>query len=630
MDVNIPAIPPFLQIPSEHCLEITKYLNPEDVRNLSDSCTHFAKPENDCIQNILAFNEKVLHVFLKNYEKLCPWQKQAVTRAITIINFPWRSHYLLRGKFQNRHEQFQKVVKVIANTPVFFDRVHKKEQLFVLVIGDDVQAFDVFVKEKKIKFPVILSSGSTFLHYAVKYRARNIVRLLVEKYKLDINAQDSLGTTPLLIACQFYPELALDLIEQGADCTIPNLKGLYPLYVACSLGYKKLARVLLEKNVQIKSVPHFPPLLVQVCEQGHFDIADRILAQGLDIDHYKKGKKSALFYAAAFDQNEAVLYLVSKGANLFLAHSADSYNPQSPIGEILNRCNFTLICELLKNKTLKSIHDREENSGDSLLHLAVRVENLNSTKQLVLEYGLDVNVQNFEGTTPLHIACRVGSVAIVDFLLEQGALMYQKEDREEDDIDETGVAWLDLFCSIPKEFLKTAQVFIKHGVDINFREDATELSALHFASESPYTEVVKLLVENGADVNSRNYEGQTPLMQAALSDQIEIAQYLLKQKADSTLYTYKTLETALHYAALFCNVEFVQLLVENGAHINAQNSEGSSPLFLAVQMGKFEVVYYLLEKGADKTITDKNGLSPLELAITKNYSVFVELMLNMN
>lgn len=126
------------------------------------------------------------------------------------------------------------------------------------------------------------------------------------------------------------------------------------------------------------------------------------------------------------------------------------------------------------------------------------------------------------------------------------------------------------------------------------------------ASRSGDYEGAKRALEAGANVNFR--EG--------------------KAFFDGAKASFESGYTALHYAAERGNTKIVQLLVENGADINAKNDFGNTPLLLAINFSMKDTVVYLLANGADVNVRNKDGAgaiahadkrlaSPLTLEILK-------------
>ncbi|KOM54965.1 hypothetical protein LR48_Vigan10g085700 [Vigna angularis] len=86
-------------------------------------------------------------------------------------------------------------------------------------------------------------------------------------------------------------------------------------------------------------------------------------------------------------------------------------------------------------------------------------------------------------------------------------------------------------------------------------------SPLHFAASKGHNEIVALLLENGADVNSRNYCGQTALMQACRYGHWEVVQTLLLFRCNVMKADYLSGRTALHFAAINGHARCIRLVV---------------------------------------------------------------------
>ncbi|ONK59200.1 uncharacterized protein A4U43_C08F4010 [Asparagus officinalis] len=127
-----------------------------------------------------------------------------------------------------------------------------------------------------------------------------------------------------------------------------------------------------------------------------------------------------------------------------------------------------------------------------------------------------------------------------------------------------------IFCSAPGERLASAArdgdlaeaklLLEQKSCLATYSSFAALNSPLHFAASKGHTEMVMLLLENGADVNSRNFYGQTALMQACHQGHWELVQVLLIFGADVTKAEYLGKKTALHFAAANGHIRCIRLL----------------------------------------------------------------------
>ena len=128
-----------------------------------------------------------------------------------------------------------------------------------------------------------------------------------------------------------------------------------------------------------------------------------------------------------------------------------------------------------------------------------------------------------------------------------------------------------------------------------------------------YLEVVRMLLEAGADMNAENQDRSTALMFAAHNGHLEVVQVLLEAGADKNAAKQDG-ATALMFAAHNGHLEVVQVLLEAGADKNAAKQDGATALMLAAEDGHLEVVQVLLEAGADKNAAKQDGATALMLA----------------
>ena len=147
-----------------------------------------------------------------------------------------------------------------------------------------------------------------------------------------------------------------------------------------------------------------------------------------------------------------------------------------------------------------------------------------------------------------------------------------------------------LICCVAK--LSIVTKCVKMGIDIN-TEGFQEFFPVQIASQ---TDVLKYLVEHGADVNQPDNDGFTPLLMGSQNGHLPVVQYL----------------------------------VENGADVNQTRNDGVTPLYISSQKGHVLVVQYLVENGADVNQNTNNGATPLAIAIYSNHTEVAKFLLNKN
>ena len=135
--------------------------------------------------------------------------------------------------------------------------------------------------------------------------------------------------------------------------------------------------------------------------------------------------------------------------------------------------------------------------------------------------------------------------------------------------------------------------------------------------------VISELLTNGANVDERDRDGRTPLMQATINGRIDIMKLFLDSGANPNAQD-KGGWSALHFAAHEESAEGVELLVSHGASVDIADAHGNTPLFRAVfcYRGRGETIVTLLHLGADMHHENGQGVSPSSLAHkVANYDV---------
>jgi ankyrin repeat protein len=149
---------------------------------------------------------------------------------------------------------------------------------------------------------------------------------------------------------------------------------------------------------------------------------------------------------------------------------------------------------------------------------------------------------------------------------------------------------------------------IEAGADVNAKKPSG-FPIMEYATDEC---MLRLLIDNGADLNSRWRDGSTWLHSASLGDFHE-AEMLLRHGADPNARDDDD-ETPLFAAEHARRADIAELLVSHGANVDAQNNDGWTALHGAVVGGSYEVAKVLLRFGANVELCDKEGDTPLIMA----------------
>ena len=139
---------------------------------------------------------------------------------------------------------------------------------------------------------------------------------------------------------------------------------------------------------------------------------------------------------------------------------------------------------------------------------------------------------------------------------------------------------------------------------------------LFVAAAYGHLDILKCLVENGADVNAATHDKSTPLMIASRYGHVNVVTFLIEHGANMDL-KHKTGKTALHYVVYHNNdcCDVLSCFIKNGADVNATTNDNSTPLMIASKKGLVNVVTFLIEHGANVELQDNNGETALHYAV---------------
>ena len=252
-----------------------------------------------------------------------------------------------------------------------------------------------------------------------------------------------------------------------------------------------------------------------------------------------------------------------------------------------------------------------EHGAGSGLVIAVRNGDLDSVKVL-LKYKADVEVRehylrdNWFSITrsSLFWAADFGHIDILRCLIENGV------DINSFSADNCNCTPL---MKAVKNGDKDVVTFLTdHGANVAIK-DKCGYTALHkaciYLDSSP--EVLRCLIENGADVNLSTDDNRTPLMTACEYGHVNAVSVLIEHGANVNLQDQGGL-TAVHYAVRGSHAgEILSCLLENGGDVDSITFDDCTPLMIAAEKGDTEVATLLIEHGANVGLSDKTGATAL-------------------
>jgi ankyrin repeat protein len=443
---------------------------------------------------------------------------------------------------------------------------------------------------------------------------------------LDKRTQDGLNALDIALArpdSQDHMEVAEQLILAGSVSANPiynylapaarsanydlRREGLAPLHYAAREGHEGLIYFLLERkaNVNIKNSSGATPLH-EAARSGNVNVMGLIIRRGAEINAQDAKGNSALHIAVPPQNHQAAIrLLLNSGID---PHLRDDY-------------------------------------GDTPLHALISLNRSPETVQTLLDGEIDITARNINGQTPLFLAVKENRLALVPLLISRGSDIFAA--------DNSGVTPFDYAMRIKGPVLdalispETAQ-----------QQDSAGNTILHLAVKNKGdTLIIAKILEQKANINVRNREGDTALHIAARMNNREAGEYILSKDGnifyansvgESPLYialthssgvlewmfNHKTASahdglgnTMLHYVALWRLDRHIPFIIGKGISTEAANATGETPLFWAVKYDGASTVWTLLQAKANLNARDSQGNSVLHAAVRWNAKNAVNTLL---
>ncbi|NXI52363.1 ASB3 protein, partial [Chloroceryle aenea] len=256
----------------------------------------------------------------------------------------------------------------------------------------------------------------------------------------------------------------------------------------------------------------------------------------------------------------------------------------SAVGLAAREGNVKMLKKLIKqgysidvpdNRGWVPIHETAAHNSSECLRLLIRAA----------PSGDYINFKTFEGLHALHLSARHGSLESLRVLLEAGA----------DPNEVTTEATTPLFLAVENGHTDTVKLLLQHGANVEGPHCWSGWNSLHQASFQGCTEIMKILLEKGADKECQDDFGITPLF----------------------------------VAAQYGKLESLRLLASHGAAVNCQAKDRATPLLIAAQEGHTECVELLLARGANPNLycNEENWQLPIHAAAEMGHEKILELLI---
>ncbi|CAL1544551.1 unnamed protein product [Lymnaea stagnalis] len=519
------------------------------------------------------------------------------------------------------------------------------------------------------------------LHAASQVGNREIMKLLLKNGE-EVNAVNALGQTALMVGVILgHQDIVQILISHTADVNISDINGDTPLIIASLNGHTEIVKFLLKAKASTHlSNAQSRTALMQAACSGKLDVIKLLNEPARNLNDMETEGWTALMLSAQLGHTQIVKYLLEKGAShtkrsrqgvtaLIIAagngraatveelinHGAlvdeKGFNGMTPL-LISAQCGHGNVADILIKK------DADVNSTCSAIayNTPLALSVMRGDKVIVaslLEAKANTNIVNSDGFSPLHLACIGRHPDIVKMLINSGAqvdkvdknmrtpLMYAAEKGDGESIRfllQKGVdcnlydskGWNPLMLCSQHGLTACMEIFLgQTRVNIEAKETSGH-TVLSICAANGLRDAICLLLSKGADPNTSNNLGFTPLMLSAINGHLEVVRTLLNntfKKASLEMLEPAENRTALLLAAQSNRANVVKALIDAKANINSKTKANLTALHISVRLGNAEVVAELTEKKADLEIADLSGNTPLlTCAVSGTHHVMKHLL----
>ena len=435
------------------------------------------------------------------------------------------------------------------------------------------------------------------------------------------------GRTPLHIATWSGQEQIVQLlIEKGASVNAKDKGGWTPLYCAVESGYKNIVELLISNGAYVNATggvekESFPresgfTALHKAAAVGHMEISQLLIAKGAKLNSRDSTLGTPLHSAAEWGQQNIVQLLIEKGVNV---NSRDN-SLRTPLHRATSIGQTATVKFLIGQNAETNAKDA---NGMTSLHIAA-FEGNKECLEVLISKGANLNAASMSGETALHLAALKGHKEIVKFLISKNADANTKA--------EGGYTALD----VSKDWARS-EIITLLGGEINtdnklkHSDPVKNKNATHqFLTEDTIIPIDDLVffnmpIEQFLELYS-NYVNRTLLqhknplpnkdINILLQKPLTVKTAIQAMNEELFIKGYTTIPIGRKFMTVVANANALKdsANVLNGLNLDTINRDQLTPLHDAASIGHFELVELLVRNGANVNAKSNADETPLDMA----------------
>lgn len=467
----------------------------------------------------------------------------------------------------------------------------------------------------------IRPQGGSALHYACEHGHPLVIEHLTSLYLCDVNKGDDNSCTPLHVASSCGHVEAVRELGRCAGLLVDSAEkaGLTPLHYACYKGHTRVVKALIElgANLQVCSLRKGWSILHSAAYGGQEDVMNMLINE-YNCDPRAVDKRGRLPFHTACIAGHVKLVRVLVQKYDYDVNCKDTKG-LTPLHLASSSGHEELVVELVQN--FKSELECVDLNGMSAAHHAAFCGCV-AVLRTLQTLGANMNALVTGGNGLLHLAALNGHSCVVKFLVEECKMNVMSPGY-------CGRSVLHCVCDKggQRQLHLLNELIGTYNLDINV-VDEKGWTPLHVASAYGNEEVVRLLLNTPrCEPYSKAQDGLLAIEQACIEGHVGSVLAFLEYNS-RTENSRTQFSNILHYVCQGGHTELMRVLVEGWKFdVNKQDTNGRTPLHIAILYEKECVVRQLLTFKCQIDCVDSKGFTPLFHAVKRNKLNLVQMLL---